>query len=275
MSCPINVVIADDSAFMRKKIREILESDPDIRVVGGGSRRPGGRGLRQRTRAARRDHGHQYAGHGWHHRTADDHGRVAPARVDAQFADPRGGAHHFRVHGTGGFRLRWQALGHHFTRYRPPGRGDYRQGQGGNALPNQAAVQQKSNPVAGKAVFPRPTIGRGQRSHRAPRGGDWRIDGRAEDTPGNRALSARRVGGRGRGRPAHAGIVHRAVRETLERCVPDPLQGGRGRGYPPGRAWLSGAAESTCYSPNAPAEASWPATAPNRATPCTFPRSMS
>lgn len=33
MSCPINVLIADDSAFMRKKIREILAGDPDIRVV--------------------------------------------------------------------------------------------------------------------------------------------------------------------------------------------------------------------------------------------------
>ena len=33
MNRPIKVVIADDSAFMRKKIREILESDPDIRVV--------------------------------------------------------------------------------------------------------------------------------------------------------------------------------------------------------------------------------------------------
>ena len=33
MSRPISVVIADDSAFMRKKIKEILESDPDIRVV--------------------------------------------------------------------------------------------------------------------------------------------------------------------------------------------------------------------------------------------------
>ncbi|MEI8371704.1 MAG: chemotaxis response regulator protein-glutamate methylesterase [Planctomycetota bacterium] len=33
MTRPINVVIADDSAFMRKKIREILSVDPDIRVV--------------------------------------------------------------------------------------------------------------------------------------------------------------------------------------------------------------------------------------------------
>lgn len=33
MNQPIRVVIADDSAFMRKKIREILESDPDIRVM--------------------------------------------------------------------------------------------------------------------------------------------------------------------------------------------------------------------------------------------------
>ena len=33
MSRPISVVIADDSAFMRKKIRGILEGDPDICVV--------------------------------------------------------------------------------------------------------------------------------------------------------------------------------------------------------------------------------------------------
>lgn len=33
MNRPIRVVIADDSAFMRKKIKEILEHDPDIRVV--------------------------------------------------------------------------------------------------------------------------------------------------------------------------------------------------------------------------------------------------
>jgi len=33
MNRPISVVIADDSAFMRKKIREILQSDPDIRVA--------------------------------------------------------------------------------------------------------------------------------------------------------------------------------------------------------------------------------------------------
>ena len=33
MNQPIRVVIADDSAFMRKKIKEILESDPGIRVV--------------------------------------------------------------------------------------------------------------------------------------------------------------------------------------------------------------------------------------------------
>jgi len=33
MNRPISVVIADDSAFMRKKIKEILESDPDIRVA--------------------------------------------------------------------------------------------------------------------------------------------------------------------------------------------------------------------------------------------------
>ncbi|MHB8972984.1 MAG: protein-glutamate methylesterase/protein-glutamine glutaminase [Pirellulaceae bacterium] len=33
MNRPISVMIADDSAFMRKKIKEILQRDPDIRVV--------------------------------------------------------------------------------------------------------------------------------------------------------------------------------------------------------------------------------------------------
>lgn len=34
MGNPITVVLADDSALMRKKVKEMLERDPDIRVVG-------------------------------------------------------------------------------------------------------------------------------------------------------------------------------------------------------------------------------------------------
>ena len=109
-------MIADDSAFMRKKIKEILQSDPDIRVVVAA--RDG-----QEAVAYVKEHEPDVVTMDINMPVMDGitalqiiMADVAPAGTDAEFAHPGRSDCDLRVHGVGCVRLRRQA---HPAPFRP------------------------------------------------------------------------------------------------------------------------------------------------------------